>query len=208
MAHFIDVTLGMKKGMISFPGDPVFEMKPVLSLANSDPVNTSLLTLCSHSGTHVDPPAHYIKGARTVDQIPLDYLIGDGIIIDMCGKTRITADDIRRSNLTDHIRVFFKTDNSLRIRNGSFQEDYCCLDIDGAEFLVHMGVKLVGIDYLSIEGYESPDGTVHKTILASGAAIVEGLDLSNAPAGPCRIYCLPMRIENADGAPARVVIKI
>lgn len=198
----------MKNGMISFPGDPVFEMKPLLALANSDPVNTSLLTLCSHSGTHVDPPAHYINGARTVDRIPLDYLIGDGIIIDMCGKTLITADDIRRSNLNDHIRVFFKTDNSLRIRNGSFQEDYCCLDIDGAEFLVHMGVKLVGIDYLSIEGYKSPDGIVHKTILASGAVIVEGLDLSKAPAGLCRIYCLPMRIENADGAPARVVIEI
>lgn len=204
----IDVTLGLRNGMIAFPGDPMFELRPFLARAKGDPFDLASLSLCTHTGTHVDPAAHYIDGAYTVDQTPLEHLIGPGIILDMRGKQFIDAQDIEGSGIGEHVRVFFKTDNSEKLRFRDFTEDYCHLTLDAAQLLVEKGIRLVGTDYLSIEKYMTPGAPVHMTILRSGAMIVEALDLLDAPAGPCKIYCLPLKIMNADGAPARVVIEI
>ncbi len=204
----IDVTLTMDDGLITFPGDPPFQKKPLLSLAGGDPFNLTSISMCSHSGTHLDAPSHYLEGGFSVDQAPLDSLIGQGIILDMRGKECISADDIRDSDLADHIRVFFRTDNSASLRNMAFNQHYCYLTPDGAEFLVEKGIRLVGIDYLSIENYSSSDAAVHRILLSAGVLIVESLDLQNAPAGPCKIYCLPMKIKGADGSPARVLVEV
>lgn len=204
----IDVTLGMRNGMIAFPDDPSFEMTPMGSISNGNPYNISLLKLCSHTGTHVDPPRHYFDSGFSVDQIPLSHLVGEAVILDMRGKSRIGAEDIRRSDFKGQSRILFKTDNSFNLRHRMFSENFCHLTLDGALFLVQNGMKLVGIDYLSIESLDASDAPVHKTILGSGAVIVEALDLLDAPAGPCRVLCLPLKIIDADGAPARVLIEV
>lgn len=204
----IDVTLGMRNGMLGFPDDPPFEMKSIASISGGNSCNLSSLKLCTHTATHVDPPRHYFDLGFSVDQIPLSYLVGDGIVLDMRGKRRIGAEDIQRSDYNGHSRVLFKTDNSLKLRNGSVVEDFCHLTTDAALLLVQNGIELVGIDYLSIESFDASDAPVHKAILGSGAIIVEALDLLDAPSGPCRIYCLPIRIIDADGAPARVLIEV
>lgn len=204
----IDVTLGMGNGMIAFPDDPPFEMTSIGSISDGNPYNISSLKLYSHTGTHVDPPRHYFDSGFSVDLIPLSHLVGEAVILDMRGKPRIGAEDIMRSNFRGHSRVLFKTDNSFNLRNGIFAENFCHLTLDGAIFLVQNGIKLVGIDYLSIESFEASDGPVHKTILESGAVIVEALDLLDAPTGPCKVLCLPLKIIDADGAPARVLIEI
>lgn len=206
MAIF-DVSLTLRNGMLSFPGDPVFSIVPVFSRKDGDAFNLSLLSMTTHTGTHLDAPAHYLDGGGTVDTVPLDVLIGTGIILDMRGTKVIDRQALERSELIDEKRVFLKTDNSARLREPRFRSDYTYITESGSELLIERGVKLVGIDYLSVDRHDDEHAPAHKLLLSTGALIVEGLDLLDAPVGPCRIYCLPLKILEGDGAPARVFIE-
>lgn len=201
-----DATLPIREGMVTFPGDPPFKIEPFFQRQKGDPFDLALMSMGTHLGTHVDPPAHYLDGGATVDLIPLETLIGPGVILDMTGRSRIDRAALERSALGAHVRVLFKTDNGPRLLESSFREDYVHLTEDGAMYLVECGVHLVGIDYLSIERYKNPGAPVHRTLLSAGALVVEGVHLLHVPVGPCEIYCLPLRILGADGAPARVLI--
>lgn len=202
-----DATLILEEGMIAFPGDPVFRMEPLTRLEDGDPFNLSLLTLGTHCGTHVDPPLHYLKGGAACDELPIDAMIGPGLIVDMRGRPFIDRAALEESGLSAGRRILFKTDNGPDLRKGLFHETGVHLTEDGALYLVERGIRLVGIDSLSIEAYENLDGPVHKILLSAGVLIVEGVDLLDIPAGPCEIYCLPLKIRSADGAPARVLIR-
>ena len=206
MAIF-DVSLTLKKGMLSFPGDPAFSIERVFSREQGKEFNLSLLSLTTHTGTHVDAPAHYIDGGRTIDSMALNMLIGSGVVLDMRGIGAIDRRVLEESALTDETRVFFKTDNSLKLQERVFNDNYTYITDDGARLMIERGVKLVGVDYLSVDRNDDESAPVHKLLLSAGAFIVEGLDLFDAPVGPCRIYCLPLRIEGGDGAPARVLIE-
>ena len=207
MAIF-DVSLTLKRGMLTYPGDPVFSIEHEFSIKNGDGFNLSLLSLTSHTGTHIDAPAHFIDGGTTIDSMPLDVMIGPGVVLDMRGISAIDRRVLDQSALTDETRVLFKTDNSLKLQEQMFNDNYTYITDDGAELLIERGVKLVGIDYMSVDKFDDEDAPVHTLLLSSGAFIVEGLDLFDAPVGPCRIYCLPLKIEGADGAPARVLLEI
>jgi arylformamidase len=161
----------------------------------------------THLGTHVDPPAHYLEGGAAVDEIPLDTLIGPCIVLDMRGKAQIDREDLEASPMGDHGRVLFKTDNGPRLLEQVFFEDYVHLTECGARYLVEKGACLVGIDYLSIEKYKNPGAPVHTLLLQKGILVAEGLHLLDVPPGPYEILCLPLRIEDADGAPARVLLR-
>jgi len=193
--------------MLTFPGDPPFKIDSFFSRSKGDPFELALMSIGSHLGMHVDPPAHYPDGGATVDQIPLEIMIGPGIVLDMTGRSRIDRQAPEKSDLQDHIRVLFKTDNSRLLLANKFHEDYTHLTEDGALRLVEEGVRLVGTDYFSIEKYRNPGAPVHTILLKAGVLIVETLGLSEIPTGPCEIYCLPLKIQGADGAPARVIIK-
>ncbi|MCL5124636.1 MAG: cyclase family protein [Deltaproteobacteria bacterium] len=187
-----DVSLALKRGMLTYPGDPAFSIEHRFSITNGDGFNLSLLSLTTHAGTHVDAPAHYIDGGATIDSMTLNIMIGPGVIIDMRGRSVIDRRALEESALTDETRVFFKTDNSLKIREPAFRDDYTYIADSGAELLIERNVKLVGIDYLSVDKIDDEDAPVHKLLLSSGVLIVEGLDLLNVPAGPCRISCPPL----------------
>jgi len=202
-----DASLPIRKGMAIFPGDPQFAIEPVCEVTKGDRFNLAAMTIGTHLGTHVDPPAHYLEGAASVDQLPLDTLIGPGVVLDMTGRPAVDRLALEASAIGNHVRVLLKTDNSARLPDSKFHEDYVSLTEDGAAYLVDRGVRLVGIDYLSIEKYDSPGAPVHLTLLRSGIIVVEGVFLLEVPTGPCEIFCLPLRIEGADGAPARVVIR-
>lgn len=206
MAIF-DVSLTLRNGMLNFPGDPVFSIESVYSRIDGDAFNLSLLSMTTHTGTHLDSPAHYLDGGETVDAAQLDVLIGNGIILDMRGKNVIDRQALQGSGLTDEKRVFLKTDNSRKLREPRFNSDYAYISESGAELLIERGIRLVGIDYLSVDRHDDEHAPAHKLLLSNGALIVEGLDLIEAPAGPCRIYCLPLKILDGDGAPARVLIE-
>jgi arylformamidase len=202
-----DATLTIHEGMLLFPGDPQFFLETVFDRQKGDPFNLSLMKVSTHLGTHVDPPAHYVAGGATVDELPLEVMVGPGAVLDMRGRQRVDRAALEAAWIGDYPRVLLKTDNSPRLLEREFQSDYVALTEDGALFLVDKGVKLVGIDYLSIEQCVEPGAAVHHVLLAAGVLIVEGLFLADVPAGPCRVYCLPMKIKGGDGAPARVLIE-
>ncbi len=208
MAPLFDATVLIREGMPTFPGDLPFKIDSFFSRAKGDPFDLALMSINTHLGTHVDPPAHYLDGGATEDQIPLEIMIGPGIVLDMTGRPLIDRQVLKGTDLQEHIRVLFKTDNSLLLRANEFNEDFTHLTEDAARYLVEKGVRLVGTDYFSIEKYQNPGAPVHKTLLKAGVLIVETLDLLEIPAGPCEIYCLPLKIQGADGAPARVIISL
>ena len=197
----------MRDRTLAFPGDPQFTSEPFFLRSKGDPFDLALLHMHTHLGTHVDPPAHYLDGGATVDQVPLETLIGPGIVLDMTGRDRVDRRALQDSPLGDHIRVLLKTDNSPRLHEPAFHTDYVHLTEDGAAYLVERNVCMVGIDYLSIERYQTPGAPVHRALLSAGVLVVEGVNLVEVPAGPCEIFCLPLRIVGADGSPARVLVR-
>jgi arylformamidase len=205
--RFYDATLPLREGMVAFPGDPPFGMAPVFRRSEGDPFDLALLSLGTHAGTHVDPPAHYLDGGATVDQLSMDSLVGPGVVLDMRGRERIDRAALEGTSLYDRERVLFKTDSGPLLMTSAFQEEYVHLTEDGALYLVEKGVKLVGIDYLSVDAYNRPDAPVHRTLLRAGIVILEGLHLLEVPPGAYQIFCLPLRLAGGDGAPARVVLR-
>lgn len=201
-----DVTLPLGEGMAPYPGDPELALEPVFRIDSGDSCNVSLLRMGTHLGTHVDPPLHYLPNGRGVDEFPLELMVGSGLILDLRSRLAINAGDLGHFDLLGTDRVLLKTDYSPKLQLQTFSKDFVGLSLDAAAHLIDRGVKLVGIDCYSIEDYES-EGEVHRLLLSAGVFILEGLNLSAVPTGPCRIYCFPLRIVRGDGSPARVVVE-
>src|SRR5262249_5486979 len=191
-----------------YPGNPEFEISPVKQIAKGDSSNNSRLVMGTHTGTHVDAPKHFFDDRPGVESLSLDLLIGRARVIDMPVRGGITEKDLAAAGLREDIRVLLRTPNSkLWSSKKEFSPEYTHLTEDGAKFLVDQGVKVVGVDYLSVEQFHKPGAPAHHALLGSGIIIIEGLNLSDAEAGRYEMYCLPLRIAGADGAPARVVLK-
>ncbi len=205
--RLINVSVRLSEHTPTFPGNPPFACSPVKRTARGDSANVTALSLGTHTGTHVDAPRHFFESAPGVDALPLDVLMGRASVIEIPGPRRgIEAGDL--AGIADGTaRVLLKTGNSALWAEGSFHQDFAYLDESGARLLVDRGVRLVGIDYLSIEQFKRPGAPVHHLLLERGVVIVEGLDLSQVSAGDYRMYCLPLDIAGADGAPARVVLQ-
>jgi arylformamidase len=207
MPKLYDVTVPLSAEVPTFPGDPRFQMEFSHRIAEGEPYNVAKVTLGVHSGTHVDAPYHFLADGATVDQLPLELLIGRARVVDMTALDRIERADVERADLRDDIRALFKTRMSGQLRQPVFQEDFVYLTPDAATYLVQVGIKLVGIDYLSIEKFGSKDFGAHHALLGAGVVIIEGLDLSEVEAGEYDLTCLPLRIAGADGSPARVLLR-
>jgi len=202
-----DATLPIQEGMLTFPGDPPFHMERLYTRNRGDPFDLAALSMSTHLGTHIDPPAHYIENGKSVDELPLDSLMGRGVVLDLRGKKVLDRKTLSQAPIGRAKRVLFKTDNGPLLLKNDFCEDYVHLASDGAEYLVKRGVLLVGIDYLSIERYLNPGAPVHRKLLDAGVVIVEGVHLLSIPSGPYEVFCLPLPISGADGAPCRVVLR-
>lgn len=205
---FIDVSVRLSESTPTFPGNPPFGCEPVKRTARGDSANVTAVHMGTHSGTHVDAPLHFFDGAPGVDALPLDVLIGRARVVEIDGPRRgIEAADLAGAGLAGQTRVLLKTGNSSLWQSSEFHDDFAFLDESGARWLLDHGVRLVGIDYLSIEQFKRPGAPVHHMLLEAGVVIVEGLDLSRVAPGNYDMYCLPLDIAGADGAPARVVLE-
>ncbi len=202
-----DATLSIHEKMVVFPGDPPFKKEPVSQIQTGDDFNLTRITMGTHLGTHVDPPAHYLEAGATVEQIPLESMVGPGVVADLRGRSQIDGHDLEKSNIGDHKRVLLKTDNGPRLLESTFHQNYVHLTEDGARYLVEHKVRLVGIDYISIEHHENPGSPVHHLLLEAGVLVVEGVHLLEIPPGEYEIFCLPLKIKGADGAPARILLR-
>ena len=207
-----DVSVALSADTPTYPGDPSIEISQFLSLANGDPANVSLIHFGAHSGTHVDAPAHFLAGGARVNSLSLETLIGRVRVVEVPPTIDTISSEFINSNCqTGEIRFLFKTRNSTFWNHDTpgFRSDYTSLDAGAANALVHLGVKLVGIDYLSVEKFGAETFETHHTLLSEGIVIVEGLDLRQISAGVYELICLPLRISggSGDGAPARVVLR-
>lgn len=207
-----DVSVSINTSTPVFPGDPGIEFEQWSSLAKGDPANVTMLHFGAHTGTHVDAPAHFIEGASGVKAMPLEVLLGPARVIEIDDDVlAITASSIREIDLAGVTRVLFKTRNSAFWDDPvtGFRNDFTYIEPAAARALVERGVRLVGIDYLSVEKFGSTSFDTHTTLLAEGVVIIEGLDLRNVEQGDYELLCLPLKLADGsgDGAPARAVLR-
>jgi arylformamidase len=204
-----DITVPIRSGMPVYEGDPGIEIKAWTALAKGDSSNVSFLHFGAHTGTHVDAPAHFIEGARRIDALSLETLIGPARVIRVPDEVmEIDSDFLSSCDLDQVERVLFHTRNSTFWSEG-FRKDFTHLAPEAAEFLVGRGVKLVGTDYLSIEKFHSGHHRTHLALLSQNVIIVEGLNLTGVEAGDYELICLPLKIADGagDGSPARAVLR-
>lgn len=208
--QIFDVSVHISPKMPVWPGDPPVEIERIESINKGDPANLTRLSLGAHTGTHVDAPYHFCEKGLKVDQLPLSTLIGTAHILEVHPKERtITATDLGSLGLPSTVqRLLIKTDNSYLWEGGllEFEKDFIHLGRDAARWIVKRGIKLIGVDYLSVDSFDSEDKVVHHTLLEAGVVIIEGLNLSHVTQGVYQLYCLPLKIVGSDGAPARVVL--
>lgn len=205
-----DITVPLSEHTPVYEGDPSIEIKVAHSIANGAPANVSQLNIGIHSATHVDAPNHFIEGSSRVDAMPLDVLIGAAKVVEIPADAEAVNEN-HVKHLSGAERVLFKTKNSAfwnELGQG-FRKDFAYIEPEAARILVEKGVKLVGIDYLSVEKFGSNDFGTHTTLLGNGVVIIEGLDLREVAAGDYELICLPLKISGGtgDGAPARAILR-
>ena len=206
---WIDVSLPISGDLPVWPGAERMLLEWRRRMDKGDVANDSAIRMGTHTATHVDAPSHFVASGTDVDAMPLDVLIGPASIIEMPGHGHIDAAFLERCQMpADTTRVLFRTRNSneWRAPTGEFKRDFAAVTADGASWLVKRGIRLVGVDYLSVEPFGS-DGTTHRTLLGAGVVVVEGIDLSQVTAGEWDMICLPLRLKGAEGAPCRVVLR-
>lgn len=203
-----DVTVPLSNEVPVYPGDPPVEIRRTLNLDAGDVANVSRLSCGSHVATHVDPPLHFVAGARSLDALSLDVLIGTARVVDVGEVDAIDSQVLAGLDLDGATRVLFKTRNS-RLWTGEheFDRDFVYIAADAARDLVARGVRLVGIDYLSVEKFNFDKPETHLALLENDVVIVEGLDLHEVPPGDYELICLPIKIKDGDGGPARVILR-
>lgn len=206
-----DVSLVLRPDMVTWPGEPGPKFMPLRRIATGDTANVSLITLANHTGTHVDPPIHFIEGGNTVDMLPIDALVGRCRVLAFPESGHVSGGWLDGANVPASTeRLLLKTRNSERWADPTapFTRDFTAIDASAARWCVEHRVKLVGVDYLSIEpqGPEKQGYPVHNTLLRANVVIVEGLDLRGIAAGDYELVCAPIKLQGGDGAPARVFL--
>jgi len=207
MTRIHDISVPVKTAGLVYPGNPEIDIQLQQAISRGAGANVSRISFGSHTGTHVDAARHFFDDGEPVDRIPLDSLIGPCIVIAFDSSLMsVSASDLAKHDLKGNSRVLIRTRNSGFLDDTEFHRDYTFLAPDGAEYLVSLGVRLVGVDYLSIEQFHSGHHRTHRTLLAEKIVIVEGLNLQDIAPGEYDLICLPLRLEGSDGAPARAVL--
>jgi arylformamidase len=204
----VDVSVPIRDAMTVYRGNPPVRIRPAMTLQR-DGVNLSEVCLGSHTGTHVDAPSHFIRRGVGVDRLDLALFIGPAWVADLRRvKGGINAIDLAKARIPrGSRRILLRTSNSRWWHPArAFRTDFVYLTPDGADWLANRGVQLVGIDYLSIEGYGVPGAPTHKRLLGAGIPILEGLDLFNVHPGRWQMAAFPLRIQDGDAGLTRAVL--
>jgi arylformamidase len=202
-----DVTVTLRTDMPTWDGEPGPTRRPIKEIGvDGEPALVSVLTMGLHCGTHVDAPCHFIPGGPGVEALPLDALVGRCLVVETDAAPLIEPAHLDPAALGAE-RLLLKTGNGSLWDDPAFRRDFVALAPAAATWLVHQGVRLVGIDYVSVDPYDAEAAPVHLTLLKAGIVILEGLDLRAVPPGEYDLAALPIKLEDADGAPARVVLR-
>ncbi|MDQ3549462.1 MAG: cyclase family protein [Chloroflexota bacterium] len=205
-----DISIAIQPGMPQWPGDDPVAERPLLRTPD-DVANVTQLILTTHTGTHVDPPRHFVHGGATIDEVPLERWVGPCWVADLTASgPEVEAGELEAADIPEETeRLILKTTNTglWRTSPTAFVEDYVGLSLDAARWVVEHGIRLIGIDYLSIGGMRTANVETHQLLLGNDVIIVEGLDLDQIAPGAYELLCLPLKIRNGDGAPARVALR-
>jgi arylformamidase len=205
MAIF-DISTGIDERLPLWPGDPDLKLHWAAQIQQGDLVNLTELSMGIHSGTHIDAPLHFLPNGKPIDSLGLDALIGEVQVVDIPQEVDvITSESLQNLAEINASRVLFKTKNSQFWDSPVFQQDYVALETSAAQWLVERGVKLVGIDYLSIAPFKDPAPT-HEILLSNEVVIVESLDLRSVEPGLYTLICLPLKLVGREAAPARAIL--
>ena len=210
-SDWIDISYPLSQDMLHWPHDPIApHIDWIYDPKSQDrPITMAQLNINPHHGTHVDAPRHFFPDGATIDEMPLDAIMGLARVIEIKDTESIKPEELAAHNIQPGERILFKTINSSYYKMGKFVEDYVHLSIEGAYFLRDKKVSVVGLDYLAIGSFRDRDNliTVHQTLLGSGIWIIETINLSAVKAGQYEIICLPIKIVQGDAAPARAILR-
>lgn len=204
-----DISLPISPNLPVWEGDPAIELEEILSMDEGADANVSRFSAGVHVGTHVDAPHHFLNDGRTVENLSLDILTGGAFVLHLAEG----VDAVDSAILTDSFippntsRLLIRTRNSKQWTQNSpkFIRDFVAITPDGAKWLVENNIQLIGVDYLSVAEFDNSIPT-HQILLRAGIVIIEGCDLSQVPQGEYELYCLPLKLVGAEGAPARAIL--
>jgi arylformamidase len=208
MPQWIDISLPVTAGMARWPGDPEIRVERLASIGPDSFCNLTAISMCAHTGTHMDAPLHFIDGGAAMESMPLDAVIGPARVIEISGPEKVARHELERHALRRGERILLKASNSTRLwKTGRFIEDFVYIAQDAADYMAAAGIRTVGIDAYSVGGFRHDLLETHVSLLAAGIWIVEGLMLEHVTPGEYEFICLPMKLIGADGAPARAVLR-
>ncbi|MGB3534796.1 MAG: cyclase family protein [Microcoleaceae cyanobacterium] len=208
MSSIIDISVGLQSQMPIWPGSRGFRLEQTMSLEAGEEANVSQLDTDVHVGTHVDAPWHFVTGGKTIEQLSLDVLMGEAVVAELPDVSAVTAKDLEALDLPQGTqRLLLHTRNSKLWENHvvEFQKDFVALTADAAQWVADRGIRLIGVDYLSVQRYGDSTLT-HEILLGAETIVIEGLNLSGVQAGKYHLTCLPLKLVGAEGAPARAVL--
>lgn len=210
MAHgkLYDISVSLNDESIVFPGDTPYGRTMVQTLLGGDDCNLSEMTMSAHTGTHMDAPYHFFKNGKTIDRFPVERFILSARVVLIESPVAVEPVELEKVKIQPGEAILFKTCNSTesRIEDDVFRENFIYLSQKGADWCVRKKVGLIGIDYISIEKFDSKDFSVHRKILGNDIPILEGINLKSVPEGRYTLYCFPLKISGGDGAPVRAVL--
>ena len=211
MMQIWDISVSVTPGMHLWPGDPPFLIERISDIEHGSACNVSRISCGVHIGTHVDAPLHYVRGAAAIDELPLAALVGPAHVFELAPDIReIGPCELESLEWTSEIvRVLFKTRNSSfwAKPKHDFHRDFTAFTVEGSRWLsARKELRCVGVDYLSVQLFNDPSPETHRVLLRAGLALIEGLDLSRVRPGRYGLYCLPMKLVGAEGAPARAIL--
>jgi len=201
-----DISLTLSPESIRWVTAQPLELIGRKRMSKGDANNSSSIHTSVHAGTHVDAPFHFVPDGVTIESLPLETFIGPARVCTVEAGTHITAADVAKAQLGGETRVLFKTRNSNLLKKGEYDSRFAPFSVDGADALVALGVKLVGLDYLSAAGANEQE-PVHRAFLDHGVILLEGVQLSDVPPGRYELFCPPIKLAGSDGAPCRAVLR-
>lgn len=206
--EWIDVSVPVRSGMVHWPSDPEVRLERTTSIAEGAEANLTRLDMSAHTGTHMDAPLHFFEDDPGIETFPLDIALGPARVIGIEGGEPIDRGQLEGLDIQGGERILFRTQNSDRAWwDRDFDPSYVHVSVEAAELLGEVAVSLIGVDYLSVGGYESDGAETHRALLGAGVWVVEGLDLSQVEPGDYDLICLPVKLVGSDGAPARVLLR-
>lgn len=203
---YYDISLTLSSDTVGWLGAPPCELLERRRMRRGDPNNASALRMSAHAGTHIDAPFHFVPDGATIDALPLEIFIGPALVQAVEAERYITKAHVDAMDLQGEVRVLFKTRNSQLLKRSTFDPDFVAFSEEAAQALVAQGIKLVGLDYLSV-AHADEQIPVHRAFLDPGVVLLEGIDLSEVPPGRYELICVPLRLRGADGAPCRAVLR-